>query len=724
MQSIIKHSGAFAVVLAVLAAGDLAAQEEQGEKGVSEETMVIRGRAQELYRVVEVDTGKLTSDPLSSAHIVTSINAALIRDQGARDAQDIYRNISGVSLFSYAGVTARGFRQEEIFFDGLRGDPYVGFNVPQLFNIERVDFLKGPAGMLYGPGAPGGLFNYVTKKPTEEFYSRVTGVYGQEARRGGSYEVNGALPVEGSAGRFGIFYEDRNTPRWNTASETIIYDGGIAKDFDFARLTLQATRYEQNQQGNRLRGVIVDAGGDFITDRRWNHNEASDFLDLESNNLQAKLEGQVSESIEWDITVRQTDSEQAQKYHEPIQLIDVEALADLPTDGTPDFVARQFRDQLREEEQFSFGVNIIWSQHLGSIENRLLAGYEFFDGEESALLGRLNSNQDMVARFLAGASLPGDIIPLSISAPVYGVTQPENYAVQFGAPRMTEQRRSGAYLLNESTLGKFTAVAGVRFDDFEDVSGDDSFEDDNTSLRFGLIYKPREDISIFGQWAESYEPQSIGNQRAEAGGPFEPTTGTIVELGVKTELMDGRIQTSAAVYEIIRENILQSDPLGDPEDDGINNFVSFGEVTSQGFEFDISADITPDWVLTASYGYNNAKITEDADTSTIRNSFGDRFANAPEHQFGFWTRYQVSAMNTAFAFGGDYVSERINLNGRDVPSFTIFDASIIWEPGPVDVLLRIDNVFDETYAASGFLTRTGHFPGDPRSVFVEISKAW
>src|SRR5690606_7691295 len=112
------------------------------------------------------------------------INAELIEDQGARDAQDLYRNLSGVSFFSYAGVTARGFRQEEIFFDGLRGDPYAGFSVPQLFNVERVEFLKGPAGMLYGPGAPGGLFNYVTKKPQEMFSAEASAVLGTEGRKG------------------------------------------------------------------------------------------------------------------------------------------------------------------------------------------------------------------------------------------------------------------------------------------------------------------------------------------------------------------------------------------------------------------------------------------------------------------------------------------------------------------------------------------------------------
>src|SRR3990167_9085954 len=151
-----------------------------------QQTVVVTSRAQELYRVEETVTGKLPTEPLLSTQSITVLNAQLIADQGARNAQDLYRNISGVSVFSYAGVTARGFRQEENFFDGLRGDPYAGFSVPQLFNVERVEFLKGPAGMLYGAGAPGGLFNYVTKTPEEDFSAALSAVYGTEGRKGAS----------------------------------------------------------------------------------------------------------------------------------------------------------------------------------------------------------------------------------------------------------------------------------------------------------------------------------------------------------------------------------------------------------------------------------------------------------------------------------------------------------------------------------------------------------
>lgn len=79
---------------------------------------------------------------------------------------------------------------------------------------------------------------------------------------------------------------------------------------------------------------------------------------------------------------------------------------------------------------------------------------------------------------------------------------------------------------------------------------------------------------------------------------------------MKTELLDGRIQTTAVAYHIVRSNILQADPRGDVDGDGINDQIAFGEITSKGFEFDLAADITADWVLTVAYAYNDTRITK------------------------------------------------------------------------------------------------------------------
>ncbi|MEM9015290.1 MAG: TonB-dependent siderophore receptor [Pseudomonadota bacterium] len=680
----------------------------------TDDVIIVQGRAQRLYRVDDSPTGKLPTDPLSSPISITSINDQLISDQGARDAQDIYRNISGVSVFSYAGVTARGFRQEEIFFDGLRGDPYAGFAVPQLFNVAQVDFLKGPAGMLYGPGAPGGIFNYITKKPTEDFAARLEAIYGTEGRFGGSAEINGALPVDGLVGRAGFFYENRETARDNTDSETIIYDLGLGADLGFAEFTLQGTRYEQDLQGNRLRGVPVNDDGDFLADRRWNHNEPDDFLDLVSNNVQAKLEGEIGDFLTWDAAVRYTDSEENQEYHEPRTLEDTDG------DGIVDFLSvREFRDQTREEESITFGANAIWSAQFGPVENRLLVGVDHFNGDQTFFFDRGRG--------------PGDnILGISLIDPLYGVSDRTTYILgNIADGTVSEQTRQGVYLLEELTIGNLTLTGGVRFDRFKDKSNvgtefEDNFDDERATFRAGAVYKILPEVSVFAQWAESYEPQGIGDQDPRLGGPFDPSEGEIIEAGIKTGLFGGRIQSSLSFYDIARTNLLQNSGE-DPGGDGFDDLVAFGEVTSRGVEFEVAADVTPDWVVTAAYAYNDAKVTEEtgaAGTDRIRNRVGDRFANAPEHQFGFWTRYQVPAIKTAFAFGGDYVSDQFSLNGQTVQSYFVFDASIIWSPGPVEVLLRIDNLFDETYAVSGFLERTGHFPGDPRSIFVEISKDW
>ncbi|PWG02777.1 TonB-dependent siderophore receptor [Sphingosinicella humi] len=671
--------------------------------------IIVTGRAQKLYRVDEIVTGKLPTDPLASSQTITVITEQLIEDQGARDAQDLYRNISGVSFFSYAGVTARGFRQEEIFYDGLRGDPYAGFSVPQLFNIERVEFLKGPAGMLYGPGAPGGLFNYVTKKPEDSFSAEVSTVVGTGDRYGGSAEVTGPL-VGALTGRAGLFYEDRDTYRFNAGSETLIADGGLAYDFGPAKVILQATRYDQELDANRLRGVPTDDEGNFLASRRWNHNEPTDFLNLRSDVVQARIEADPSDSLSFDATLRYNDALEEQQYHEPRGLFDSDG------DGEIDATIREFRDQVRMQETWSFGTNAIWSADFGPVSNRILVGYDRFTGD-SFFKGRSLRGTTEVT--------PGLPSPLSLIDPQYGLSDSSTYDQIPFRITDTEQSRQGVYLLEEATIGPVVAVGGIRYDRFNDVEGETEFKDSEVTWRAGLVYRAREDLSFFGQYATSFEPQGISAQSELAGGPFAPTTGDIFEGGVKTDLFSGKVQSTLSAYRIRRRNILQTDPRGDVGGDGIDDLIAFGEITSKGIDFDLAADLTRNWVLTLAYAYNDTRITEDnGEGGGFANNVGDRFANAPEHKLGFWTRYQFPELGLALALGGDYVSERLSIDGQRVKPYMIFDASIIYETGPWRALLRADNIFDKTYAASGFIARTGHFPGEPRSVFLEVSRRW
>ena len=77
------------------------------------------------------------------------------------------------------------------------------------------------------------------------------------------------------------------------------------------------------------------------------------------------------------------------------------------------------------------------------------------------------------------------------------------------------------------------------------------------TYRVGAVYRVTDEISVFAQYATSFEPQGIGSQDPLAGGPFAPTTGDMFEGGIKTALMDGRVQSSLSAYQIRRRNILQ-----------------------------------------------------------------------------------------------------------------------------------------------------------------------
>ena len=134
-------------------------------------------------------------------------------------------------------------------------------------------------------------------------------------------------------------------------------------------------------------------------------------------------------------------------------------------------------------------------------------------------------------------------------------------------------------------------------------------------------------------------------------------------------------------------------------------------------------DITDQWTITASYAYNDVEITG-GNPDALRNSVGDNFANAPLNTFGLWTRYDLLSIDSAIAVGVDYVDERLSLGGQRVKSYAVLDASWRSTFSEYELQVNVRNLTDEEYAASGFIERTGHFPGEPRTVLVQLSRGF
>jgi iron complex outermembrane receptor protein len=711
------------------------AQEQASEKEI--EVITVTGRAAQFYFIDE--STMATKTPTSYMDLPQSIqvlSSELIQDQAARQTTDLYRSISGITQFSYSGITARGFRQDQVRYDGVQGDPYSGFSIPQLFNVERVEVLKGPTGMLYGSGQPGGLLNYVSKKPKFDDATDISLFAGNDSLLGGSVDTTGAInESETLAYRFGAYRQSKDSFRNNADEQNTLLSAGLTwlvnDDID---LTLQYDHIDQDLSGHRLRGVPVDDNGNFLTDISYSANENSDFQRLKADVFQLIANTQITDYFTNTTVIRTLNNERTQQYHENLGLVgDLDPVVKAPSVGLLNMMGfpaedsamlRQFRDQKRENNEFSITTDFVYETSLFGLEHTLLLGGDYseikeeFDNKFSDLTRTTNPDY-----FEDPSEISNPLIhvpTLDILNPVYSADSSQYKIIDRGITK-TKRTRVGVYLQDQIRINEqWIAIAGARFDKFEDneTSSDKKIDDDSISPRIGAIYQPSEQMSIFANRAEGFNPQSLSSQ-PNSGDIFTPETSIQHELGIKNVWLDGSLHTTFTAYHIVKEDVT----VGNPQYfEGSNKpeQVQIGEVTSKGIEVDIVGDITDNWTGTFNYAYNDAKITGGS-PDDIRNATGDEFANAPDHTLGLWTRYALPNLYSSVALGADYVSERLSLSGQKIKPYTTWDASWQTRINKFDIQLNLKNIFDTEYATSGFNERNGHFPGEPRSILLQVS---
>ncbi|MBU1297348.1 MAG: TonB-dependent receptor plug domain-containing protein, partial [Gammaproteobacteria bacterium] len=304
------------------------------------QTLQVQGRALSYYKEDEAALATRTSTPIDKTpQSVQVVTEALIEDQAARQITDLYRSISGMSQNNVSTVTLRGFSQDEVLYDGLKGDPFGDFSIPQLFTIEQIQVLKGPSGAAYGAGEPGGVINYVTKKPAYEQKNTLKVSAGNKDFLSGSIESSGPANEDASQRyRVGIYSDGQDSYRNNVEEENRIIDLGYAWDIDENNtLTVQYTDIHQYISGARLRGIPTDDDGNFLADTSWNNNEKSDFQELDAQVFQTRLDHSINSWLDSNFSVRYFNNTETQKYHESKGLN--------ATDS--DKVKREFRDQVR-----------------------------------------------------------------------------------------------------------------------------------------------------------------------------------------------------------------------------------------------------------------------------------------------------------------------------------------------------------------------------------------
>ncbi|MEA5515227.1 TonB-dependent siderophore receptor [Nodularia sp. UHCC 0506] len=640
--------------------------------------LVVTGQ-QDSYRVREASTATKLDVPLRDVPAsVQVIPKEIIQDRQVVRLNELADNVSGVRpQATLGGLASQGYflRGFATGFEALRdGFKDFGFTSPRdVANVERVEFLKGPASVLYGSAtSPGGVINTITKKPLSEPFYQIGGTFGSYDFYRGTIDFTGPLTEDRTAlYRLNVAYENANSFRDFVDNESTFINPVVSlkvgenTDLTFA-YEYQKYNYAFDRGFPSNNAIIFD----LPINRSLDEPNLQD-SEYKSNNFTYVLESRFGYKNNWKFrqafnTLTVTGASQG------VQADRVNA------DG--ETVRRRFRRSESDQTNIAFQNEISGKFDTGSISHNVLVGLE------------LTSNQFQSNFFR------GDIAPLNIFNPVYGA-QPERirntYIGEYGGENVALYLQN---LIEITPNVKF--LAGGRFDwvnsydlyedapEFNTRNSDSEF-----SPRLGIVYQPTDTTSIYASWTNAFNPQYFGRSRNNE--PFKPETSEQFEIGIKQDFLGSRLSATLAFFEITKQNVLTADPVD-------SDFsVQTGEQKSRGVELDVVGEISPGWKIIATYAYTDAYVSKDNDSDLLN----DRLAGVPYHSASLWTTYELQQGNfqgLGLGLGLVYAGERAGSlpNQIQIPAFLRTDASIFYKRNNWRAAVNFKNLFDTNYYES------------------------
>ena len=652
-------------------------QPEQPSTAEEPIELVVTGE-QDSYYIPEASTATKLDVPLRDVPAsVQVIPKEVIQDRQVVRLNELADNVSGVRRQeTFGGLASQGYfiRGFSTGFETLRdGIRDFGFTSPRdVANIERVEFLKGPASVLYGSAtSPGGVVNTITKKPLEDPFYQINGTIGSYDFYRAAIDLTGPL-LENRAAlyRLNAAYENANSFREFVDNEsTLIAPVVTIKAGENTNITLgyeyQRYDYTFDRGFPANRAVFNLPVSRFLGEPNLNDAEYT------SNNFTYTLESKFGNNNAW-------------KFRQAFNIINVDGIAKgvqpdaIEADGQT--VRRRYRVSDSEQENISFQNEISGSFNTGSIRHNVLVGLEL-------------TRYQFTDEFFRGS-----IASLNIFNPIYGA-QPQN--VQRTSFSTYGGDNVALYLQNLIEITpNLKFLAGGRFDwvdsfdrDLATGTTNNETSDSEFSPRLGIVYQPTDTTSIYASWTNSFNPQIFGRSRNNE--PFVPETAQQFEVGIKQELFDKRLSATLAYFDITKKNVLTTDPLD------TDFSIQTGEQKSRGVELDIAGEILPGWKVIATYTYTDAYVSEDNNPETVN----DRLAGVPYNSASLWTTYELQRGNLqglGLGLGIVYVGEREATlpNDVEIPSYVRTDASIFYKRDNWRAAINFKNLFDTKYYES------------------------
>ncbi|MGG6269511.1 TonB-dependent siderophore receptor [Leptolyngbya sp. AN03gr2] len=682
--------------------------EAQTGEEPEEEEITVTGDRENRYRVPNATTGTRTDTPLRDVPAnVQVVPRQVLEDQGATRIDEALRNVGGVTFNSSFGnrgqdFQIRGFSATQ-FRNGLREDTGAccSFNnrtAQETADLERIEVLKGPASVLFGAGEPGGVINFVTKKPLTTPFYNIGFTAGSFNFYRPTLDFSGPLTPDGSlAYRLNVAYESGESFRDFVESRRYFVAPSLAwRISPNTTLTLEASYLQDRRTFDR--GLIVLNGSDRPADlplSRALFDPRNSTTNIEETRAYLFLDHKFAENLSLRSAFRYTTSFESDREG-------TSNIVGLLDDNRTVEIESYFGDQFFET--FTFQNDLTWKFNTGSIAHTLLFGIELANNK-----ARYGSQVSPEQQALTGGLL--DIFEPNYDA----ITYTGGYQFYFEGDRI-DQRTFGLYLQDQIALAdNLKLLIGGRFDSVQSEQRFGDFSEDNSdsafSPRLGIVYQPSRAISLYASYSRSFVPVA---GRSVTNTPFKPERGTQYEIGVKADIIENRLSATLSAYDITKSNVATTDP-NNPDFS-----IQVGEQRGRGIDLDIGGEILPGWNVLASYAYIDAKITQD-------NTFevGNRLNNIPRHTASLWTTYTIQSGNLrglGFGAGLFFNDRRIGDldNSFSIPGYTRFDAALYYTRNNFRAALNFKNLFNTQYFAAA-QNRFSVIPGAPFAVQGSVS---
>lgn len=605
-------------------------------------------------------------------------------------------------------VFVRGFSYVPKFLDGLSygatASSQTGTFDPWL--LERVELVRGPASVLFGQVNPGGLIAMTSKRPVSQPIHELQFRTGNHHLAEGAFDFGGPLSddgrllyrLNGIARTQNSQVEDYKETRMAIAPALTWYPD------DATRMTLLTSYQKDPDAGYRnflpRYGTVESVDGSYIP-RDFNVSDPSYNQSWrEQTMIGYEFEHQPDDTFTLRQNARYATIKQKYRY-----------LVYSSSPANSSVLSRRAQHETRQTDEFGIDNQLEAKFASGQVAHTVIGGLDYKTSKDKQYLGRAGGSQ----------------YDLDWRSPTYGVSVDESAF----SPATNEQQnldQAGVYVQDQLSWQNWELLVSGRYDwaevrttDFTDASSTQQ-NDNKFTWRTGLLYAFDFGLSPYISYSTSFEP-NLQTNRAPGVGPFDPSEGKQVEVGVKYQ-PDPNALITLALYDLTQSNVATYNSAA-------GWFENSGKVRSKGVEAEAHATLFENLNLIASYTYTDAETAN----TTVVGTEGKTPARIPTHMASAFTSYTLpdGALKSLTAgVGVRYIGTSYGdaKNTFKVPAVDLYDAMVSYELGELNSSLKgaqvqfnVNNIADTRYVAS-CASDSACFYGIGRTVTATVSYAW